>query len=159
MSDALAIEMLFTNAKVAHSEDKAAMLALEAGLQFELSPQQPAMLPTLVKAENGSEVVELVDKAVRSVLQLKSATGAFNLPLPSMETLESTLRASNHLETNWAMCREAIVLLQNDGILPLSDGSSTKVALLGPFADPIHVGSYAANQVFNCTLASLSAIV
>ncbi|KAK6814628.1 hypothetical protein RU639_009567 [Aspergillus parasiticus] len=140
MSDAGAIAHLYTESRLADSYAEAALLALEAGLQMELSPQSPAVFPTLVAAAEDRHVGQLINEAVLNILQLKFATGVFDNPLPDPAKVNDTLRTPAHLEISRNVTRESIVLLQNDGILPTT---SSKVALLGPFADIRNYGSYA----------------
>lgn len=147
ISDALAIRDLYSGSKIAASQFDAALLSLRAGLQHELAPgTATGSFPTLVDAANETDIVALVDEAVLKLLELKFATGTFDLPLPSVQALNKTLRSHVHLEINRNVSREAIVLLQNDGTLPLQKVQVTKVAVLGPFADIINAGSYAASN-------------
>lgn len=141
MSDAMGILHLHTESRVASSYEDAAVKALRAGLQIELAPLQPACFPFLVNRSGDSEIEQLVFEAARHMLEVKFATGMFDLPLPSEKTLNQTLRAEKHLEVNRQASRESLVLLQNDGILPKSDIG--KVAVLGPLADIFEAGSYA----------------
>ena len=141
MSDAMGILHLHTESRVASSLEDAAVQALTAGLQVELAPVQPACFPYLVNRSDDSEIERLVTEAARHMLEIKFATGMFDLPLPTEENLNQTLRAEKHLEVNRQVSRESLVLLQNDGILPKS--SLGKVAVLGPMADLIDAGSYA----------------
>ncbi|KEF59504.1 uncharacterized protein A1O9_04348 [Exophiala aquamarina CBS 119918] len=141
MSDAMGIMHLYTQSMVASSYKDAAIKALRAGLQLELAPGQPACFPFLVSSSNDQEIVDLVDEAVRQNLIIKFETGMFDLPLPTLEQLNRTLRSNDHLEINRQASREAIVLLSNDGFLPQANLS--KVALIGPFGDILDPGSYA----------------
>ncbi|KAF2177749.1 glycoside hydrolase family 3 protein [Zopfia rhizophila CBS 207.26] len=145
MSDALAILYLLTS-MVADSYPDSALKALHAGLQLELSPSQPAMFPYLAQSGNNSAAVKLVDTAVRQMLEIKFATGMFDLVLPTQENLKKTLRSAIHLEINRNMSRESIVLLKNGGVLPVASKAGTKIAVLGPFANIINAGSYAPNN-------------
>lgn len=145
MSDAVAIEWLWTNHRVASSMEEAAKQAVRAGLQMELSPIQPAAFPTLVSAENETDIAQYVSEAALAMLELKFATGQFDKPLPTLENLESTLRAPAHLEIARNLSRESIVLMHNDGILPLKKTNATSIALLGPFGELINAGSYSAS--------------
>ena len=144
MSDAVAIPWLYTLHRVATSLLDAAKQALRAGLQMELSPSPPTVFTTLLQSVNDSSIQNYVTEAATSMLEIKFATGLFEKPLPTVQNMQAVLRAPAHLETNRKMSREAIVLLQNDGILPLQHGNKTKVALLGPFAGLINAGSYSA---------------
>ncbi|KAE8365757.1 alkaline-phosphatase-like protein [Aspergillus caelatus] len=140
MSDAGSIAHLYTESRLADSYAEAALLALEAGLQMELSPGSPAVFPTLVAAAEDRHVGKLINDAVLNILQLKFATGLFDNPLPDPAKVNETLRTPAHLDISRNVTRESIVLLQNDGILPKIP---SKVALLGPFADIRNYGSYA----------------
>lgn len=157
MSDALAIPWLHTQSLVASSVPEAGLLALKAGLDLELSPLQPAVFPTLKDVVNNTDVGNMINAAALNILKLKFATGAFDRPLPSLEHLDSTIRSSRHLAINRNMSHESIVLLQNDGLLPLNRSSVGRVALLGPFANIVNPGSYAASFTQNSANSSLHA--
>ncbi|KAL4412814.1 beta-glucosidase [Colletotrichum abscissum] len=146
MSDAGSIRNMYTQSKVAKSFADAGLKALRGGLEHELSPRPPSVFPTLINYSNDTEVMELVDSSVRAILEIKFATGTFDLPLPSVENLSATLRSEEHLEISRKVSREAIVLLQNDGTLPLQRSEVHQIALLGPYADILNTGQYAANN-------------
>ncbi|KAI0534159.1 beta-glucosidase [Xylaria digitata] len=145
MSDAIAIPHLYTQSKVAKSAADAGLKALYAGLEHELNPAGTAVFPTLIDSVDDVEVARMIDEAVKAVLEIKFATGTFDLPLPSVGALNKTLRSDRHLEINRNVSREAIVLLQNDGTLPLH-ANTTRIAVLGPYADVLNSGSYSANN-------------
>ncbi|GJD03378.1 periplasmic betaglucosidase [Colletotrichum higginsianum] len=133
MSDAGSIRNMYTQAKVATSFQDAGLKAIRGGLEHELSPRPPSVYPTLINSVNDSEVARLIDDSVRAILAIKFATGMFDLPLPSVENLNATLRNEKHLEVNRNISREAI-------------SSASRVALLGPYADVLNTGQYAANN-------------
>lgn len=146
MSDAGAIRDLYTLHAIADSSTTAALKALKAGLQLELSPGQPAIFPNLIGSSNDSTVVSLVDSAVNQLLELKFLAGVFDQAFPTIENMNATLRKTDHLQVSKNASEESIVLLQNDGLLPLSQTNSSKVAVLGPLADLLVMGSYAPNN-------------
>ncbi|PSR82142.1 glycoside hydrolase superfamily [Coniella lustricola] len=148
MSDAGAISELHSLHLVSNSAEDAAVKALKAGLGLELSPGQPAMFPNLVTMANDSTIVSLVNDAVQRLLEIKFVTGTFDEPLPTMENLKSTLRNETHLDIARKASEEAIVLLKNDGTLPLSPPTtnSSRIAVLGPLAELLVMGSYAPNN-------------
>lgn len=148
MSDANAIEYLFTESRVASSREDAAVKALTAGLEHELHPGGRGLFADLRDPQYEAEldVVSLVDESVRAFLEIKFATGMFDRPLPSFENMKATLRSKRHLELNRNITRESLVMLKNDGLLPLDRdkiGDGTKVAVIGPYADIINAGNYA----------------
>lgn len=146
MSDAGSIRNMYTQSKVAKSYADAGLKAFRGGLEHELSPRPPSAFPTLIDSINNTEIAGLIDEAVHAILQIKFATGTFDLPLPSIDNMNATLRNERHLEINRNISREAIVLLQNDGTLPLTRINVPRVALLGPYADILNTGQYAANN-------------
>lgn len=146
MSDALAIPWLYEHQHVADSLLDAGIAALKAGLQMELSPAQPAVFPLLRSVTNDTTITTLVDEAVLAILKIKFTTGEFDRPLPDMQTLDETLRSQQHLETCREITQESIVLLQNDGLLPVASAVTRKIAVIGPFADILNPGSYAAAE-------------
>ncbi|CAM1507895.1 Fc.00g047430.m01.CDS01 [Cosmosporella sp. VM-42] len=146
MSDAFSIPHMYTESKVATSYGDAALQALHAGLQMELSPGQPAVFPTLISSVAKTAVAKAIDAAALNLLEIKFATGLFDNPLPDESKADGTLRAPQHLDLARKAAREGIVLLKNDGILPKTP---EKIALLGPFGDLLNPGSYAAINVSN----------
>jgi beta-glucosidase len=147
MSDANAIEYLLTESKVARNRSDAAAKSLRAGLEHELKPDGLGLFVELRSMQSDPGIASLVDEAVRSMLQIKFATGMFDRPLPTLETLAATLRSPHHLSANRNITRESIVLLKNDdAFLPLTKarlGDSGKVAVIGPYANIINAGNYA----------------
>ncbi|PVH98363.1 glycoside hydrolase family 3 protein [Periconia macrospinosa] len=147
MSDANAIELLLNTHKVASSRKDAARKALSAGLKHELKPGGGGLFTELSSMSGDKDVVALVDASVRAFLEIKFATGMFDLPLPTIENMQSTLRNPRHLEINKNITRESIVMLKNDDeFLPRtkSNISATgKIAVVGPYADVINAGNYA----------------
>lgn len=146
MPDTGKVVHLYTQSRVADSEKTAALLALQVGLQIELSPGERGTFPTLIKSINNTGIAALIDKAAHQVLQVKFTTGHFDRPLPSMANLNATLRSQQHLDVNRNISQKAIVLLQNNGTLPLPRKNNTNITLLGPFANIINASSYASSN-------------
>ncbi|KAI0882348.1 glycoside hydrolase family 3 protein [Annulohypoxylon maeteangense] len=144
MSDASSIQYTTTESKVAKSREDAALKALRAGLEHELSPDGAGLYTTLINEFNNTEIANLIDKSVLALLVIKFATGVFDNSLPSVEKMANTLRNEDHLEINRNISRESVVLLKNDGILPLQRNNIGKIAVVGAYADMINAGMYAA---------------
>ena len=144
MSDANSISNLVIESKVASSELDAAKKALSAGLQHELSPGGNGLFTTLINAVNNTRVTTLVNDAVVAIPEIKFTTGVFDLPLPTLENLNRTLRNERHLELSRNMSRESIVMLKNEDILPLKRSEISKIAVIGAYADMVNAGMYAA---------------
>ncbi|MFG2327307.1 glycoside hydrolase family 3 N-terminal domain-containing protein [Streptomyces sp. NPDC048568] len=147
VADYFAIAFLKTLHGVAAEWADAAGLALRAGVDVEL-PNVKAYGPPLADAVADGRVPEAwVDRAVRRTLTQKARLGLLDPdwnPLPAAlegADLDSpaALRGRTDLDTaeNRALARtvaeEAVVLLSNDGTLPLE--RPRRIALLGPNAD------------------------
>ena len=76
-----------------------------------------------------------IDQAVSRILALKFALGLFEDPrLPDLERQREVIACAQHTEVNRQIARRSLVLLRNDGTLPLA-GSVRKIAVVGPNAD------------------------
>ncbi|MBA3658610.1 MAG: glycoside hydrolase family 3 C-terminal domain-containing protein, partial [Gemmatimonadales bacterium] len=113
---------------------EAAARALAAGVDVEMASSTYSSLPEAVKA--GAIPVATIDSAVRRVLMTKDALGLFDDPYRGVDS--ATERAAMLTLANRAAARrlagEAIVLLKNDGVLPLRKNLGS-IAVIGPLAD------------------------
>jgi beta-glucosidase len=78
-----------------------------------------------------------IDAAVRRILRLKFELGLFENPrAPDLQRQRAVLGAAEHVELNLEVARRSLVLLRNDGVLPLDRAARfRRVAVLGPNAD------------------------
>jgi hypothetical protein len=81
--------------------------------------------------ERGILDMATVDAAVTRVLVEKSRLGLFEKPYVDAEAID--LSSAEHRSTAARAAARSLVLLKNDGILPLRDEGTT--ALIGPLAD------------------------
>ena len=142
VSDYAGIDELVESHAIVGDLGAAAALALEAGIDVEL-PSTAAFGAPLAQALAAGDVdPALVDRAVARVLAVKFELGLFEAPYVDAAA------ARPPLETDRALARDAarasIVLLENDGTLPLRDDLAT-IAVIGPNADSARnlLGDYA----------------
>ena len=83
-----------------------------------------------------------IDRAVGRVLSLKFRFGLFENPrLPDAERIRSVIATAAHTDLNLEVTRRSLVLLRNDGTLPLlpagagEDAPPRRIAVVGPLAD------------------------
>jgi beta-glucosidase len=77
-----------------------------------------------------------IDQIVRRILRLKFEMGLFENPRrPDFAKQASVIACAPHTAINLKAARESLVLLKNDGILPLDPHSVQHIAVLGPNAD------------------------
>ncbi len=143
VSDYGAIEMLHTLHRVAANLSEAARQALRAGIDLEL-PTTAAYGKLLQQAvEKGQCDLERINAAVRRILQLKEELGLFDHPYVDEQRAEEILDAPEHRQLARRIAAKSLVLLKNDGTLPLNPSLDT-IAVIGPNAHaPRHmVGDY-----------------
>ncbi|MGQ1909103.1 glycoside hydrolase family 3 N-terminal domain-containing protein [Marinifilum sp. RC60d5] len=132
VSDYGAITMLYKKYKVAKDSMMAAALALSAGMDIELS--SPSMFPKLREAlKQGLVTEQLIDGAVKRSLIMKAKLGLLDKkPIIGKDgDLDFDPPAFRNLAYETAC--QSIVLLENNGILPLKK-EVKKIALVGPNA-------------------------
>ena len=131
VSDYGAVGFLQAMHGVAASRGDAAAQALAAGVDVELPTVDCYGMPLLHAAEAGEVPVALVDRAAARVLEQKCQLGLLDAgwaPRPEAAGLPDDERSR---ELARELAQRSIVLLANDGTLPLS---ARKVAVVGPRA-------------------------
>lgn len=151
VSDYEGISLLQEGHHVAGSPADAGALALAAGVQIELpSPHSyPALKEALGK---GSVSIAQIDDAVSAILAWKFRLGLFEHPYADADGAKAVVErpASRNLALQAA--RESIVLLKNNGILPLSAGRLRTIAVIGPNAAVARLGSYSGTPLRSVSL-------
>lgn len=74
------------------------------------------------------------DTAVARILTLKFELGLFENPRLPVDDHERIVGNAEHAELNLEMARRSIVLLENDGVLPVAP-TTKRLAVIGPLAD------------------------
>jgi beta-glucosidase len=112
---------------------EAARLALQAGVDVEMvSRNYAAHLPRLV--EERHLPLAAVDEAVRRVLRIKRRAGVFARPYAEEAREKAALLAPAHRAAAREIAARSMVLLRNQGVLPLSPALK-RLAVIGPLAD------------------------
>lgn len=144
-SDLLSIEGI-AGARVAKDTKEAAAMALKAGLDMDLGGN--AFGKNLKQAlEEGTITMGDIDRAVGNVLRLKFRMGLFEDPYVSPDLAKKIVRSKEHKNLAREVAREGIILLKNEGILPLNKNIKN-IAVIGPNADMMYnqLGDYTAPQ-------------
>ncbi|QDZ16241.1 glycoside hydrolase family 3 N-terminal domain-containing protein [Humibacter ginsenosidimutans] len=166
VADYFGIAFLKTLHGVAGTWEEAAAAALKAGVDVELPTVKAYGDPLVAAVESGELAESFVDRALRRVLLQKAEFGMLDAgwsPLPDgwtdadLDDIEA-VRGRVRLDTDddRALAREvaerAVVLVRNDGTLPLTPDAGIRIAVIGPLADdqfamlgcysfPSHVGT------------------
>ncbi|TFD26471.1 MULTISPECIES: glycoside hydrolase family 3 N-terminal domain-containing protein [Cryobacterium] len=137
VADYFAVAFLEVMHAVAADRGEAAALALEAGIDIELPTGDAYLQPLADRIRAGKFDVAYVDRAVLRALAQKEELGlldedAFEGEPPTDIDLDSP----RHKELARRLAEESVVLLSNDGVLPLERRARplSKVAVIGPNA-------------------------
>jgi len=135
VSDANAVRNLVTHGFAADLTE-AGTRAVNAGVDMEMAIHDPAYvhLPDAVQAGTVSE--EVLDQRVRRILEAKARLGLLDDPYVDEERARDVLADPAHREVARVAAQRSAVLLRNEeGLLPLDAGALNSIAVLGPLAD------------------------
>ncbi|NUU04941.1 glycoside hydrolase family 3 N-terminal domain-containing protein [Leifsonia sp. C5G2] len=133
VSDYFSVAFLHTMHAVAADLGEAAALALAAGIDVELPTGDAFLGPLADLVRSGGVDVGLIDRSVLRVLAQKEELGLLDATFDEPPT-EIDLDTPAHRDVALRLAEESLVLLTNDGTLPLA-GSPARIAVLGPNAD------------------------
>lgn len=134
VSDYDAVVMIHNFHRAAGSLVDAARMALEAGIDVEL-PEVVCYGDALKTAlDSGDLNLEYLDTAVRRHLKLKYELGLFENPFVDEASVYTDFDTKPQRQLAREIANQSMVLLKNDGALPLSSSFKT-LAVIGPNAD------------------------
>lgn len=136
VADYFSVGFLDLTQGVADDRGHAGQLALEAGVDVELPTGDAYLEPLARRIRAGLMDERYVDRAVLRVLRQKESLGlldddAFEGAPPTHIDLDTP----HHRRLARRLAEEAIVLLGNNGVLPLRSDTLRRVAVIGPGAD------------------------
>jgi len=134
VSDYEAVIMLHNFHRVAADPSCAASMAINAGIDVELPTTEYYGEPLKAALESGELSLELVNTAVERHLNLKLELGLFENPYIDEGKVLEVFETSEQRRLARDLARKSMVLLKNDGLLPLPKTTGT-IAVIGPNAD------------------------
>lgn len=131
VTDYASVMELVTRTQVCATPLEAGELALKNGFHMELPTPYAYAEDLAVAIEHGEADGGQLDRLAAAVLEEKFCLGLFECPFPtSAETAAISLRDRNARDASLAYARESLVLLKNDGTLPL-EPVGMKIAVIG----------------------------
>ena len=136
VSDWEDIKKLVTIWRIAATEKEATRLAVMAGIDMSMVPNDYSFADHLLAlAKEGAVPQSRIDEAVRRILRVKYELGLFENPGPNA-ALKANFARPESRQVSLDAARESITLLKNtNNILPLS--KNAKVLVTGPTADSL----------------------
>jgi Glycosyl hydrolase family 3 C-terminal domain/Glycosyl hydrolase family 3 N terminal domain/Fibronectin type III-like domain len=144
VSDYYAIEQLADLHHIASDYGEAARIALAAGVDVDL-PSGNAFSTLAASVRDGSVAESAIDAAVRRHLEIKVRAGLFENPYADADSAEAITNNDEARALARKAAQRSIVLLKNDGTLPLAlprGGARPTIAVIGPNAAVAHLGGY-----------------
>jgi beta-glucosidase len=136
VSDADAVRSLVPHGFARDPQD-AAIKALNAGINLEMSLEAQTYLKNLTNAVKQKQVsVKQIDDMVLPLLEAKIKLGLFENPYVDEAKVKPTFDNPAHREAARIAAERAAVLLKNENnLLPLSKTAYKKIAVIGTLAD------------------------
>jgi beta-glucosidase len=126
------VRSLVTKQHVSADIKDASKKAVEAGNDMSMNTHEfyDCMLEMV---ENNEIDIKYIDDAVRRILRIKFRLGLFD---EKEKVKQDVIGCREHKAINRELARESLVLLKNDGVLPIGE-KTRKIAVIGPNADDI----------------------
>lgn len=129
------IDNLYTREHIAVDKKDALRIGINAGIDMIMDPYSPQACDLIVELANeGAIPMSRIDDAVSRVLRLKYRLGLFDNPTWDVSGY-GKFGADEWKAASLAAAQESEVLLKNDGILPLKEG--TRILVTGPNANSV----------------------
>lgn len=157
VSDSDAVEYLHMKHHTSDSMKESVRQSVEAGLNVRCTFRSPDsyVLPLRELVKEGLISMATIDERVRDILRVKFMIGLFDKPYSSKEDMARADKEVNGIENNkiaLEASQKSLVLLKNEGLLPLDASKLKRVAVIGPNANEdgyahVHYGPQATESV------------
>jgi beta-glucosidase len=139
VSDYSGVDGMATGHRYCADYPEAAAAALKAGLDVILPYRSYDQVKEAM--DRGLMTEEELDKNVLRILTAKFRLGLFDDPYADPDAATALVRCEAHKTLALRAARESIVLLKNNGVLPLNKAKLRRVGVFGESAGLIPVGS------------------
>lgn len=141
VSDYFAIREMVTRHRMLADAKEAAERAIKAGVDSEMADAD-AFLELTALVEEGRVDIALIDEAVTRILRLKFVAGMFENPYANADYAERIEANPEAIALAREAAHESMVLLKNDGLLPLDAQKLDRVLVVGTHAKDTPLGGY-----------------
>ncbi|MES2935527.1 MAG: glycoside hydrolase family 3 N-terminal domain-containing protein [Pseudomonadota bacterium] len=129
------VGLLYQHHGMAVDQAEAAALSFNAGLDIEL-PGDDCAIHLQAAVERGLISMAKIDEIVSRILTEKFRIGLFEKPY--VDEAGIALQQPDTIATAREAARQSVIVLENQGILPLNPGLTRNIAVIGPTAaDPL----------------------
>ena len=134
VSDWMDVERIHDLHRVAPNLKEAYRETVDAGLDMHM--HGPGFMEGVIELVKEGKLTEAqVDRACRAILEAKFRLGLFENPFVDLKKTQKTLFCKEHKTTALEAAEKSIVLLKNEGLLPLDFSKYKNILVTGPNAD------------------------
>ena len=127
---------LYKDHHIASNMKEAVHLAINAGIDMSMTPNDYSFNDALIELVKEGKIKETrLDESVRRILIMKQKLGLFETPFPNFNEYPD-FGSEKHISQSLNAAREAITLVKNESILPLS--IEKKILVTGPGANSLN---------------------
>ncbi|MEU4624503.1 glycoside hydrolase family 3 C-terminal domain-containing protein [Actinoplanes sp. NPDC023801] len=153
VGDAYAVQNLAGDQKITEDHPAGFAAALRAGIDCVTEPGPLSEASFTTALDRGLITESDVDAAVRHILSVRIRLGEFNPGAdPYRDTPPGVIDCPEHRALAREAARASIVLLGNDGILPLDPAATRRIAVIGPLAATTFDDWYSGTPPYRRTL-------
>ena len=137
VSDSGAVSRLHKQHETSKDFETAIVDSVNAGLNVRTNfkKTEDFVIPLRKVIKEGRISEEVINSRVADVLRVKFELGLFDTPFVDAKAAPTIVHQKAHEEATLEAARKAMVLLKNDGILPLDPKAYGTVLVTGPCAD------------------------
>lgn len=137
VSDSGAVERLYKQHGVAEDFEDAIVQAVNAGMNVRTNfrTMEHFVNPLRKVIAQGLISEETINSRVADVLRVKFELGLFDTPFVDAQAAPGIIHQAAHEAATLEAARKSMVLLKNDGILPLDRNAVKTILVTGPGAD------------------------
>lgn len=139
VSDYGGVDGVFNAHHIAQNLTEAQALCLKAGMDVDLPNGNGNLAEAL---ERGLVTEEDIDRAAFRVLKTKFELGLFENPFVDADKADKIVHSKEHTDLARKCARQSMVLLKNNGLLPINVSKYKRIGVFGPSANTINIGGY-----------------
>ncbi len=134
ISDWMDIERLVMMHGIAADTTEAVYKTIMAGMDMHM--HGPGFMEALLQLVQEGKIEEKrIDQSVMRILEAKFRLGLFENPFIDVKAMGKNVFVPSHTQLSLKAAEESIVLLKNDGILPIATSKYKKILVTGPNAN------------------------
>jgi beta-glucosidase len=153
MSDGGGFDVTYRDHRAASGPVESGVLSIKAGVDYDLGSRGNCFQSLAEECKKGNVSEEAITRAAKNVLRVKFTAGMFDDPYINPDAYAAAPESKGERELALRAAHESMVLLKNEkNTLPFDPDTIRKLAVIGPNAADIHLGSYSTVPMFGVSV-------